>query len=89
MPGSWSSELEASVCGFRAGFFRFTQLVPDTYVLEVVKPAVVAGGAYSFQFARQTVLASSQGSSVRHIDFSTQSSRLGSGSGYGLDSRSV
>jgi len=49
----------------RAGFYRFLQLVPDTYVVEVVKPAVVTGGAYSFQFAQQSVLASSQGSSVR------------------------
>ena len=34
-------------------------------MVEVVKPAVVTGGAYSFQFAQQSVLASSQGSSVR------------------------
>ena len=50
------------LCGHfaNAGFYKFAGLVPDTYVLEVVKPAVVAGGMYSFQFATP-----GQGSVVR------------------------
>ncbi len=60
---AWTVPLTAEAR--RAGFYRFTQLVPDTYVVEVVKPAVVTGGAYFFQFAQQSILASSQGSSVR------------------------